>query len=401
MNNPFNTIEDAIAEIANGRMVIVIDDEDRENEGDLLMAAHFVTPDAINFMITHGRGLVCAPATDAILDQLELTEMVKTNQEALGTAFTVSIDAAKHHGISTGISPSDRAKTIQVMINPNSSESDIVTPGHIFPLRAQKMGVLKRAGHTEAAVDLAVLAGLPPAGVICEIIKKNGDMARVPDLIPFAKKHNLKIITIQDLIKYRIQKERFIKRISEAKLPTAYGEFSIVIYEDIITERQHAALIKGEIHEKKHVLARIHSECLTGDVFHSLRCDCGDQLHQAMQMIDRAKTGVLLYMRQEGRGIGLGNKIMAYKLQEAGADTVEANEQLGFEPDLRDYGVGAQILLDLGVKKLDLITNNPKKVVGLEGYGIEINKRVPLIIPSNPHNESYLKTKHKKMGHYL
>jgi len=395
----FNTISDALNDIANGRMVIVVDDEDRENEGDLVMAAHYVTPEAINFMIQHGKGLVCVPVTDEILDRMELKEMVKENTDSLKTAFTVSIDAAKHHGVSTGISPSDRSKTIQLFINPTSSKNDIVTPGHIFPLRAQKMGVLKRAGHTEAAVDLARMAGLTPAGVICEIIKDDGDMARVDDLVDFAKKHNLKMITIKDLIRYRIEQERFITKIETTKLPTEFGDFEITCYRDELNNQEHVALTKGDISNQDSVLVRVHSECLTGDVFHSQRCDCGPQLHAAMEMIQTNGSGVILYMRQEGRGIGLGNKLRAYKLQDAGADTVEANLKLGFPPDLREYGVGAQILLDLGIRSLDLITNNPTKIIGLEGYGLKINKRVPLIVESNKHNKGYLKTKSDKMGH--
>lgn len=399
MKKPFNTIPDAINEIANGRMVIVVDDEDRENEGDLVMAAHFVTPDAINFMIREGRGLVCLPVTDEILDKMELKEMVSDNKDSFKTAFTVSIDAAPVHGVSTGISPADRAKTIRVFIDPASTKQDIVTPGHVFPLRAKRMGVLRRAGHTEAAVDLARLAGCAPAGVICEIIKEDGDMARVPDLIEFARKHHLKIITIKDLIHHRITKERFITRIETTKLPTSFGEFNLVCYRDDINDKYHVALTKGDVANHKPVLVRVHSECLTGDVFHSSRCDCGEQLETALRMIEAEGTGVLLYMRQEGRGIGLANKLKAYKLQDAGVDTVDANIQLGFPPDLRDYGVGAQILLDLGVESMNLITNNPTKIVGLEGYGLKINQRIPLVIPPNKHNEKYLNTKSQKMGH--
>ncbi len=397
----FNSIAEAIQDIANGKMIIVVDDENRENEGDLVMAAHFATPDAINFMIKHGKGLVCLPSTEEFLKHFDLHEMVEKNQDNFQTAFTVSIDAAKHHGVSTGISASDRAKTIQIFINPNATKNDISTPGHIFPLKAKTMGVLRRAGHTEAAVDLARLAGLSPAGVICEIIKENGDMARVPDLFEFAKKHHLKIITIKDLIHYRIRKERFIIRMESAKLPTEFGDFEIICYQDMVNNKEHVAIVKGDVTKPKSVLVRVHSECLTGDIFGSKRCDCGPQLHAAMKMIDEAGCGAILYMKQEGRGIGLVNKLKAYRLQEQGADTVEANIKLGFPADLRDYGVGAQILLDLGIESLDLITNNPTKIVALEGYGININSRVPLKIDSNPHNEAYLKTKIEKMGHLL
>ncbi len=397
----FNTIAEAIEDIQNGKMVIVVDDEDRENEGDLVMAAHFVTPEAINFMIRHAKGLVCLPASDEILERLSLKEMVAKNEDHYQTAFTVSIDAAPTKGVSTGISPADRAKTIQLFIHPHSKKSDFVTPGHVFPLRAQKMGVLRRAGHTEAAVDLARLAGLAPAGVICEIIKESGDMARVPDLMTFAKKHKLRIITIKELIQYRIQQERFITKIETTKLPTDFGEFNIVCYRDNINDKFHLALVKGSVAKQKHVLVRVHSECVTGDVFHSNRCDCGEQLHTAMQMIEKEGTGVILYMRQEGRGIGIDNKLKAYRLQDEGSDTVEANLKLGFQPDLRDYGVGAQILLDLGITSLNLITNNPTKIVGLEGYGIHIHKRVPLVIEPNVHNARYLQTKSEKMGHLL
>jgi len=397
----FSKIEDAINDIANGRMVIVLDDEDRENEGDLVMAAQFATPEAINFMIKHGKGLVCLPATDTILNKFDLKQMVPTNKENLKTAFTVSIDGARHHGISTGISAAERAKTIQLLISPQSTEDDLVSPGHVFPLKAREMGVLKRAGHTEAAVDLSRLAGLAPAGVICEIIKDNGEMARRDELFEFANKHQLKMITIKDLIQYRIKKESFIQKIETVTLPTPNGEFMLTCYKDLINIKHHYALTMGTWSKKDPVLVRVHSECITGDIFGSQRCDCGPQLETAMKMIANEGTGAVLYMSQEGRGIGIENKLKAYKLQEEGADTVEANEQLGFKADLRDYGVGAQMMLDLNMHKLRLITNNPKKVIGLEGYGLEIVERVSIEIPACQHNEKYLKTKADKLGHML
>lgn len=397
--NPFSSIPDALDDISNGKMVVVVDDEDRENEGDLVMAASFVTPDAINFMIRYGKGLVCLPVTEDLLDHWDLKEMVEKNEDRFQTSFTVSIDAAPHLGITTGISAADRARTIQTFINTASPAKDIVSPGHIFPLRAKKMGVLRRAGHTEAAVDLARMAGLVPAGVICEIIKEDGQMARVPDLIEFAKIHGLKMITIKELIRHRIREERFIEKIESVPLPTEFGDFDITCYRDVINGKDHLVLSKGAISGKPNVLVRVHSECITGDVFHSARCDCGSQLHEAMSMVESAGEGAILYMRQEGRGIGIANKLRAYKLQDKGYDTAEANIQLGFAPDLRDYGVGAQILLDLGLKSINLITNNPTKVVGLEGYGIEINARVPLVIAPNRHNAQYLLTKNEKMGH--
>jgi 3,4-dihydroxy 2-butanone 4-phosphate synthase/GTP cyclohydrolase II len=403
MDTPFqfNTISEAISDISNGKMILVVDDEDRENEGDLVMAAQFATPEAINFMIKYGKGLVCLPATDEILDRLNINEMVTRNRDSYQTAFTVSIDGAKKHGIGTGISPADRSRTIQLVINPHSTADDIVSPGHIFPLRAQEMGVLKRAGHTEAAVDLAKLAGLSPAGVICEVINDNGEMARVPDLIEFAQKHSLKMITIKDLIQYRVQQERFVIRVESTQLPTEFGNFELICYQDILNHKEHIALVKGNINTGDPVLTRVHSECLTGDIFGSQRCDCGPQLHAAMQMIEAKGAGLILYMRQEGRGIGLINKLKAYNLQSQGVDTVDANLQLGFAADLRDYGVGAQMLLDLGVTQLDLITNNPTKIIGLEGYGLKINKRVSLVVPTNPHNEKYMQAKVAKMGHIL
>ncbi|MBI59990.1 bifunctional 3,4-dihydroxy-2-butanone-4-phosphate synthase/GTP cyclohydrolase II [bacterium] len=396
----FSTIKKAIQDISNGKMVIVVDDEDRENEGDLIMAADFATPDAINFMIKQARGLVCVPVTDDILDRLEITEMVKENSDPHKTAFTVSFDAHSKHGISTGISAYDRAKSVRILIHPNSTKDDIISPGHLFPLRARRMGVLKRAGHTEAAVDLARLAGLQPAGVICEIIKQDGDMARMPDLVKFAKKHSLSLITIKDLIQYRIQNESFIELVETISLPTDIANFDLHCYLDKLNDKYHYALTYGK-YKVKPTLVRVHSECITGDVFGSLRCDCAPQLHTAMKMVADNGSGIVLYMSQEGRGIGIANKLKAYKLQENGLDTVEANEELGFSDDLRDYGVGAQILLDLGVKEMNLITNNPRKIIGLKGFGLSVKERIPIKIEPGKFNQSYLKTKQKKMGHML
>lgn len=397
----FDTISDAIDEIANGKMVIVVDDEDRENEGDLVMAAQFATPETINFMIKHAKGLVCLPATDTILKKFDLKQMVPENKEKLKTAFTVSIDGAQKHGITTGISAAERAKTIQLVISPTSTENDLVSPGHIFPLKAREMGVLKRAGHTEAAVDLARLAGLVPAGVICEIIKDDGEMARRDELFTFAKKHKLKMITIKDLIQHRIQTERFIDKIEIVDMPTDHGHFQLTCYEDMINKKYHYALTMGDWKKNDPVMVRVHSECITGDVFGSQRCDCGPQLDTAMKMIAKEGHGAVLYMSQEGRGIGIANKLKAYKLQEQGADTVEANQKLGFDADLRDYGVGAQMMLDLNLTKLRLITNNPKKIIGLEGYGLEVVERVPIQIEACQHNKKYLSTKAQKLGHML
>ncbi len=395
----FDSIEDVIKDIRTGRMVVVTDDEDRENEGDLVMAAEKITPEAVNFMATHGRGLICAPITEERAEQLGLQRMVAENRESFRTDFTVSVDAAQ--GVTTGISAHDRARTIELLVDPKARPLDLVQPGHVFPLRARSGGVLRRAGHTEATVDLARLAGLAPAGVLCEILNADGTMARLPELLRFRKKHKLRMCSIRDLIAYRRSQEKLIEREQIIKLPTGYGAFDLHMYRSVIDGGHHLALVKGEISPKKTTLVRVHSECLTGDVFGSLRCDCGNQLHTALSQIEAAGHGVLLYMRQEGRGIGLPAKIHAYKLQEEGLDTVEANEKLGFPAELRDYGLGAQILFDLGVRKMRFLTNNPKKVIGLEGYGLKIVEVVPIKAPSNPHNAKYLETKRMKMGHLL
>ncbi|MDI6729756.1 MAG: bifunctional 3,4-dihydroxy-2-butanone-4-phosphate synthase/GTP cyclohydrolase II [Thermodesulfovibrionales bacterium] len=396
----FNTIEEALEDIAKGMMVILVDDEDRENEGDLCMAAEKITPEAINFMAKHGRGLICLSLTPQRVEELKLPMMTDTNTSSFGTAFTVSIEAKK--GVTTGISAHDRAVTILTAINPQTKSEDIARPGHVFPLRAKPGGVLQRAGQTEGSVDLARLAGLYPAGVICEIMNDDGTMARVPQLMEFAEIHRMKIITVKDLIQYRMRTERFVRRIATVQMPTEYGgDFIAIAYANDVDPNVHIALVKGEIRPEDKVLVRVHSECLTGDVFGSKRCDCGDQLHKAMEMIRKEGKGVILYMRQEGRGIGLANKLKAYELQDKGLDTVEANIKLGFKPDLRDYGIGAQILVDLGVRKMKLMTNNPKKIIGLEGYGLKVVERVS--VESTPHDKNivYLKTKKKKLGHML
>lgn len=394
----FNTIEEALDDIRLGKMIVVVDDEDRENEGDLVMAAEMVTPEAINFMVTNARGLICVPMTKERIHILQLEQMVTNNTDPHGTAFTVSVDSADS---TTGISAFERSETVKILANPNSEPTQLHRPGHIFPLQAREGGVLVRTGHTEGSVDLAVLAGLQPAAVICEILNEDGSMARVPDLQVFVKKHNLKLITIQDLISYRRKSERQIEMVESINLPTDYGDFRAVGYRSILDQKEHLALIKGDINDGEPVLVRVHSECLTGDVFHSKRCDCGDQLAAALEQIEQEGRGILLYMRQEGRGIGLLNKLKAYKLQEEGQDTVEANLALGFEEDLRDYGVGAQILADLGACKVRLMTNNPRKIVGLEGYGLQVLERVPIQIASKPENFKYLSTKKNKLGHYL
>jgi len=399
----FNTIPEILEDLKNGLMVIVVDDEDRENEGDLIMSASFVKPEDINFMAKFGRGLICVPMEEERLNLIELQPMSYKNQapdkkDPFSTAWMISVDASC--GITTGISAYDRAKTIQVLINPQAKPEDLMRPGHVFPLKAVKGGVLVRAGHTEAAIDLMRLVGLYPAGVICEIMNDDGSMARLPQLLEFSQKHKLKICSIADLIEYRRRFEKLIERVSETVLPTDFGTYNLILYRDLIHHDSHIALTIGEWNNEE-VLVRVHSECLTGDVFGSLRCDCGRQLKRAMQLIEKEKKGVILYMSQEGRGIGLVDKIRAYSLQDGGLDTVEANEALGHKPDFRDYGIGAQILADLGLKNIRLLTNNPRKIVGLEGYGLKVVERVPLEIEPQPLNYKYLKTKKEKLGHYL
>ena len=400
MLNQLNTIEEALDDIRNGKVVIVVDDEDRENEGDFVAAAEMATPEMINFMATHGRGLICTPILEERANELELEMMVGKNTDPNQTQFTVSIDLIGH-GCTTGISASDRAKTVLALIDENTKPEDLGRPGHIFPLKAKKGGVLRRTGHTEASVDLARLAGLKPAGVIVEIMNEDGTMARLPQLKVIAKQHDLKLISIEDLVAYRMQKESLIEKMETINLPTEHGDFTLTAYKQINTGRYHVALHKGEWEKDEPVLVRVHSSCITGDIFGSCRCDCGHQLTQAMQMVEKEGSGVVVYMNQEGRGIGFLNKLKAYKLQEQGLDTVEANEKLGFKSDERDYGVGAQILHDLGISKLRLMTNNPKKRAGLIGYGLELVENVALEIEANKHNEFYLKTKKDKMGHDL
>ncbi len=397
--SPFSTIEEALEDIRAGKMIIVTDDEDRENEGDLVMAAQFATPEAINFMVKEARGLVCLALTPQRCEQLGLSLMTAKNEAPLETAFTVSIEAAS--GVTTGISAHDRAHTVQVAIEPNAGPRDIVVPGHIFPLKAKEGGVMERTGHTEASVDLARLAGLSPAGVICEVMNEDGTMARINDLTTYSEKHGLKMVTIADLIAYRRQNEKLVERVVATGLPTTFGDFRAVGYRSLVDDKHHVAMVKGEVDTGEPILVRVHSECLTGDVFHSMRCDCGEQLAAAMAMIEEEGQGVLLYLSQEGRGIGLLNKLKAYKLQEEGLDTVDANLQLGLPADLRDYGIGAQILKDLGLRDIRILTNNPKKIIGLEGHGLRVTEQVKIEAPPNVHNEGYLQTKRDKMGHTL
>ena len=397
--SPFASIEEAIEEIRAGRFVVVADDADRENEGDLTIAAQFVTPDAVNFMATYGRGLICLCLTPERCDELGLRQMTDQNEAQFGTAFTVSIEA--RDGVSTGISAADRARTIQVAVDPTSTPHDVVHPGHVFPLRARAGGVLKRSGQTEAAVDLARLAGLAPAGVVCEIMKDDGTMARVPDLVEFCERHGLKLVTVADLIEYRRRTEKLVERVVPVRLPTDHGDFQAVAYREALTGKQHIALVKGDVEGQEDILVRVHSECLTGDVFHSRRCDCGEQLEWALAKIEQEGRGVLLYLAQEGRGIGLLNKLRAYELQEQGLDTVEANIELGFKADAREYGIGSQILADLGLTTIRVLTNNPEKISGVSGFGLEVVSQEPIEIEPNDENRSYLETKREKLGHTI
>jgi 3,4-dihydroxy 2-butanone 4-phosphate synthase/GTP cyclohydrolase II len=397
----FDTVEAAIRDIREGRMVIVADDEDRENEGDLVCAAEAVTPEIVNFMARHGRGLICVTLTQERADELELPPMTDQNTDPRGTAFTISVDADPKFGVTTGISAHDRSTTIRLLADPATHPTDLRRPGHIFPLRAKPGGVLRRVGQTEAGVDLARLAGFAPAGVICEILQEDGTMARRPQLEEFAREHDLKFITVAQLVAYRLAHERLVERLGEARLPTRWGEFRVIAFRSLIDDREHLAVVRGDIEGRDDVLVRMHSECLTGDVFGSQRCDCGEQLDQALRRIADEECGAVIYLRQEGRGIGLGNKIRAYALQDEGQDTVQANESLGFKPDLRDYGIGAQILLDLGLHRIRLLTNNPRKIVGLDGYDLEITGREPLQIEPGDHNRAYLETKRTRLGHLL
>jgi 3,4-dihydroxy 2-butanone 4-phosphate synthase/GTP cyclohydrolase II len=396
---PFATIEDALEDIRQGKFVVVVDASDRENEGDLTIAAQFATPEAVNFMATHGRGLICLCLTDERCDELALEQMTDRNETPFGTAFTVSIEARE--GVSTGISAHDRARTIQVAIDPSKGPGDLVQPGHVFPLRARAGGVLQRAGQTEAAVDLARLAGLNPAGVVCEVMKDDGTMARVPDLVEYCALHDLKMITVEDLIEYRGRTEKLVERLTSVRMPTPFGDFTAVAFREKLTGKHHVALVKGQVDGEEDVLVRVHSECLTGDVFHSLRCDCGEQLELALARIGSEERGVLLYMAQEGRGIGLLNKLKAYELQENGLDTVEANLELGFAADMREYGIGNQILADLGLSTIRILTNNPKKITGIEGFGLTVVEQVPIEVSPNEENRRYLETKRTKLGHRL
>ncbi|MEJ7781092.1 MAG: bifunctional 3,4-dihydroxy-2-butanone-4-phosphate synthase/GTP cyclohydrolase II [Solirubrobacteraceae bacterium] len=399
VRSPFATVEEALDDIRAGRIVVVVDDEDRENEGDLTLAAQFATPEAVNFMATHGRGLICLALTPDRCDELQLDLMPAKNESPFETAFTITVEARE--GVTTGISAPDRARTIQVAVDPRSTPRDLVQPGHLFPLKAKEGGVLERTGHTEAAVDLARLAGLNPAGVICEIMADEGHMAVGDELAAYCERHGLKMVTIADLIAYRRLHDKLVERVVDVSLPTGFGEFTAIGYRSLVDTKHHVALVKGEVAGEEDVLVRVHSECLTGDVFHSLRCDCGEQLESALGMIEKEGRGVLLYLAQEGRGIGLLNKLRAYKLQEGGMDTVEANLELGLPADLRDYGIGAQILVDLGLTSMRLLTNNPKKIRGLEGYGLSVTAQVPIEHTPNPHNEEYLRAKRDRMGHTL